>query len=144
MDINIICHDILGYISKNRWVMTKEFEQDVYKPLGYKLYSIGNLKNVLPQYETKELKFAIDLLANNNHVDNLNADDWLQIQVGCFESGEQAYEMKYYIKLRDELKIKKNEIWQKKYWLIIAIFSFIMGSIFAPLIIELLKRHLWP
>jgi hypothetical protein len=144
MELFLVAHDILGYISKSRWVITKDNEQEMHKPLGYKFFSIATLQQVLPQYDIKELKFAIDLLKENNHVDKLNADDWFHIRVACFESGEQAYERKFYINLHDKNKIESNENWKKKNWFLIAVFAFVIGSVIAPLTVEWLKHKIWP
>jgi len=144
MDLFLISHDILGYISKSRWIITKDNDKEVHKPLGYQWYYIETLKQVLPQYNTKELKFAIDFLKENNHVDKLPADDWLHIRVACFEGGEQAYEQKFYINLHDKNKIESSENWKKRNWFLIAVFAFVIGSVIAPLSVEWMKRRLWP
>lgn len=144
-NLNLTANDILGYISQ-RWVITKDFycNDEVFKPLRYPWYSIDTLRKVLPQYQIKELKFAIDALVENHQVDKLNADDWLNIRIASFEAGEKAYEGKFYIKLHEEMKIKNSTNWQKRYWLIIAIFAFVMGSIVSPLSIEWIKHKIWP
>lgn len=144
MDLFLISHDILGYISKSRWVITKDNDKEVHKPLGYQWYSIETLKQVLPQYDIKELNFAIDLLKENHHADKLSADDWLHIRVACLEPGEQAYEQRFYINLHDKTKIESKENWKKKHWALIAVFAFVVGSVIAPITVEWLKRCLWP
>lgn len=121
-DLNLIANEILSHISE-RWVVTKDFFNDdkVYKPLGYNWYSIDNLRTVLPQYDLKDLKYAINLLVANHHVEKLNANDWLQIRVAALESGEEAYRGKFYIKMHKEMKAKNLENLQKRYWIIIVI-----------------------
>jgi len=62
MDLFLVSHDILGIISKARMIITKDNDIEVHKPLGYQQYSIKQLQEILPQYDIKELKFAIDVL----------------------------------------------------------------------------------
>ena len=64
--------------------------------------------------------------------------------MACLESGEQAYERKFYIILHDKNKIDSNENWKKKNWFVIAVFAFVLGSVIAPLTVEWVKRKLWP
>lgn len=145
MDLFLTAHNILGHISKSRWVMIKDTNgKQVHKPLGYEWFSIETLQRVLPQHSLKELKFSVDLLHENHHTDKLSADDWLQIRVAAFEAGEQAYEQNYYINLHDQSKIQSSETWRKKNWFLIAVFAFVIGSIVAPISVEWAKHKLWP
>jgi hypothetical protein len=143
-DLNLIANEILSHISE-RWVVTKDFFNDdkVYKPLGYNWYSIDNLRTVLPQHDLKDLKYAINLLVANYHVEKLNANDWLQIRVAALESGEEAYRGKFYIKMHKEMRAKNLDSLQKRYRVAITVIAFIIGSILAPLFIEWIKHIFW-
>lgn len=142
-DLNLIANEILSHISE-RLVVTKEFFNDdkVYRPLGYNWHSIDDLRTVLPQYDLKDLKYAINLLVANHHVEQLNANDWLQIKVAALESGEEAYRGNFYIKMHKEMKAKNSDRLQNRYWIVIAIIAFI-GSILTPLFIEWIKHIFW-
>ena len=144
MDLFLVAHDILGYTSKSKWVVTKEAGgQEVYKPIAYDWHSIEKLKSVFPKHDLKELKYAIDLLFENKHADKLSADDWLHIRVACLETGEQAYDTKFYINLRDQTRAKSSATWRKNKWLLLAALAFLLSSIIAPLTVEWLKKCLW-
>jgi len=141
-DLNFIANEILAHISE-RWIITKDFFNDdkVYKPLEYKWYPLSELKKLFPECDLKDLKYAINLLVANHHVEKLDANDWLQIRVAALESGEEAYRGKFYIKMYKEMKAKNWENLKKRYWIIIVIIVTIVGSFLSPLFIEWVKHR---
>lgn len=145
MDLFLVAHDILGYISKSKWVATREATgKELYTPIAFDWFQLDTLKTVFPKHSLKELKYAIDLLFENNHIDKLSAENWLEIRIACLEPGEQAHDTKFYINLRDQTRAKSTDTWRRNKWLLLATFAFLFSSIAAPIAVEWLKKCLWP
>lgn len=55
------------------------------------------------------------------------------------ESGRKEYR-----KYRREEKGKRQENWPRRHWLLVAIISFVAGSIISPLVTKYIERKIWP
>lgn len=143
MDIYLAAHKILEILSKKSILAIKQGDQDIHKPYAYLFVGLREIKEKLKLYDIYTIKYAVDLLHERNEIEKTSNNDWYKIEIKNTDKGEEAYRRRTYHKEHNDHKVSYHENWVKRYWILITILSFTLGSIVAPITVEFAKQKLW-
>ncbi len=144
-DIYLAAHGILEMLSKKSYKATSLIDgTEIHKPYAYQSTSLREINEKLKQKDIYTIKYAVELLYERKEIDKIDNLDWYKIEIKCTNKGEESYRRKTYHKEHNDHKVSYYENWAKRYWIPITLFSFLVGSILAPISVEFAKQKLWP